>query len=114
MSATYLLDKLIEEKKLQREKLRQDMISRTKEALRKLAEFVSFDQAYLFGSLASPYKFFEESDIDIGFIGLKDEEFFTAAAFLSQELGRDVDLIQLEKSRLKKSLKKGLLWKKPG
>jgi hypothetical protein len=108
-STTYLLDEIIRAKKEKREVLRMEQIKKVLAALDKLAEQLSFTEAYLFGSLVKPYAFYPESDIDIGFTGLKDADFFKAMAFLSSELGREVDVIQMEGHRLTpKILKEGL------
>lgn len=113
MSTTYLLDKFLKEKRSQREKVRREMIKKVNVALKKLASQIPFDEAYLFGTITRPYRFLENSDIDIAFLGLKDENYFTASAFLSRELSRDVDIIQLEKHRLKeKIVKQGIKWKR--
>jgi hypothetical protein len=40
----------------------------------------------------------------MGFLGLADEDFFYAMAFLSREIGRDVDLIQLESHPLRNKI----------
>ncbi|GAB6274715.1 MAG: hypothetical protein STSR0004_15800 [Peptococcaceae bacterium] len=108
-STTYLLDEVIKEKEEKREALRVAQIKKVLEALDKLAEQLSFKEAYLFGSLVKPYAFYPESDIDIGFTDLKDADFFKAMAFLSSELGREVDVIQMEGHRLTpKIFKEGL------
>jgi len=51
--------------------------------------------------------------VDVAFVGLRDEDFFTAMAFLSQELETDVDVVQLEASPLREKIRKeGIpIWK---
>ncbi len=74
---------------------------------------ISFEQAYIFGSLAKPYRFFKDSDVDVAFLGLRDEDFFQAIAFLSRELDANVDVIQLEDHTLRdKVMREGIKWKK--
>lgn len=114
MSTTFLLDKILREKKEKRETARIEILEKVKGALYELSKTISFDKAYIFGSLIKSGHFFENSDIDIGFICLKDEDFFKASAFLSRSLKRNVDIIQLERHRLKtKIMREGFLWTKP-
>jgi len=111
--STYILDSVLEKKKLQREELRLKTIARIKATLEKLSQKIFFKEAYIFGSLIKSHKFTRNSDIDIGFVGLKDEEFFRALAILSGELEIDVDIIQLESHRFKdKIMREGIKWTK--
>lgn len=108
---TYLLEETVSAKKEKREKLRVAQIKKVLIVLDKLAEQVNFKKAYLFGSLVKPYAFYPDSDIDIGFTGLRDADFFKTIAFLSSELDRDVDVIQMEEHRLKnKIVREGIKW----
>lgn len=104
--STYLLDEVIERERDDCEKLRFYLIEKLFDILRKLQLEISFKEAYLFGSIAKPFKFSKYSDIDIGFIGLMDGDFFRAMSFISREIGRDVDVVQLEEHRLAKKIKK--------
>lgn len=109
--STQLLDEALESEKIKREELRLQLIERLFGALHKLHRTIAFHEAYLFGSITRPYKFSKDSDIDIGFTGLKDEDFFKAMAFISGELGRDVDVVQLERHRFAEKIKKeGIKW----
>ncbi len=111
MSQTYLLDKVLQRKSIERERLRLASIEKAKKILKEMSKSISFEKAYLFGTITKPYRFSEESDIDIAFVGLKDEDFFSALAYLSRNLGRDVDILQLEKHRLReKIIKEGIVW----
>ena len=74
---------------------------------------VDFKEAYLFGSITKPFRFSEKSDIDIGFLGLSDRDFFKAMSIISKKTGFDVDLVQLEGHRLKeKIVREGTKWKR--
>jgi predicted nucleotidyltransferase len=109
--STYLLDEVVERKRKDREKFRLHLIEKLFDTLRKLRVEVSFHEAYLFGSISRPYKFSGTSDIDIGFTGLKAEDFFKAMSFISREIGRDVDVVQLEGHRLAEKIKRdGIKW----
>ncbi len=108
---TDLLDKTIEQRRKVQEELRLQLIEKVCKVLDKLAMEIPFEEAYLFGSILKPGKFIKDSDIDIGFIGLKDIDFFRAMSFISSELGVDVDIVQLEGHRLADKVKKeGLKW----
>lgn len=111
MSTTYLLDKFIQYKKIQREELRLTTIDKVKGILKEMLGSIPFKEAYFFGTITKPYRFFEESDVDIAFIGLMDEDFFKASAYLSSRLGKDVDIVQLEDHRWRdKIIKEGIRW----
>lgn len=109
-----LVREALEEKKKIREVARKKMVMEVFKALERLSEQVRFDEAFVFGSLTQPYTFGNHSDIDIGFVNLQDDTFFFTIAFLSGQLGRDVDVVQLETAgRIRtKILKEGLRWTK--
>jgi len=116
--STHLLDEAIAKKKADDEKARLQYLEKVFAALCKLSKEIDFKEAYIFGSLAKPFSFSPGaggfggcSDIDIGFAGLRDEDFFKAAAFLSSELEIDVDVVQLEGHRLEEKIKReGIKW----
>ena len=104
--STYLLDEAVVREKEERENLRLDVLKKLNYIIGRLYIEVPFDEAYIFGSVTKPYEFSENSDADIGFLGLKDEYFFKTMAFISREINRNVDVIQLERSRFAKEIKK--------
>ena len=109
--STALLDLILEQEKKEREELRLQLLEKLFNTLDKLHCEIPFEEAYLFGSIIKPYKFQKDSDVDIGFIGLKDEHFFKAMSFISSEISRDVDVVQLEGHRLAGKIKKdGIKW----
>ena len=108
MTTMPLLADYRRKKKLQCEVLRKDIIVKIQAAVSELEKTVPFKEAYIFGSVLTPY-FSEDSDIDIAFTGLKDNDFFKTMRLLSEYTGRDIDIIQLESHRLKdKILKEGV------
>jgi predicted nucleotidyltransferase len=110
---TSLLDKAIEEKKKKQEELRVQLLAKMKRVLDALSDEVPFEEAYIFGSVTKPHKFYKNSDIDVGFVGLKDEYFFKVMSYISGEMGFDVDVIQLEGNRLSDKIKReGIRWKR--
>jgi len=111
--STEILDRVMAQERTKREQKRLKMLEAVFDALEKLSREISFEEAYIFGSLASPYLYFENSDIDIAFLGLKDEDFFHAMAFLFRELGAEVDVLQLESCAWReKIMREGIKWKK--
>jgi predicted nucleotidyltransferase len=71
-------------------------------------------QAYLFGSLLRPYHFGEHSDVDLAIETLEAENFFRAMAALSEDLGREVDLVELRKCPFAERIRQtGQLWTSP-
>ena len=111
-----VLERALKKKREEREKSRRKRMTEVHKALDKLSREISFGEAIVFGSLTEKGQFTDESDIDIAFAGLADEDFFRAQAFLSRELGCEVDVVQLEKSgRLKKKIREeGVPWIKRG
>lgn len=108
MQKTALLDVYRKTKKQKAEIIRNEMLKKIHGALFELSKKIYFKNVYVFGSILKPY-FSDESDIDIAFEGLKDKDFFKAMAFLSDYIGRDVDVVQLEEHRLRdKIIKEGL------
>lgn len=105
---TTILDEYREKRRKEAESIRTQMLAKVRAAVLELSNEVSFKEAYVFGSILRP-SFSEDSDIDIAFVGLKDEDFFKTMAFLSGRLGRNVDLVQLEGHRLwERIIKEGI------
>ena len=100
---TDILDEFIKKDRLRREGLRKKAIAETRRALMMLSGHIKFKKAYLFGSILTD-NFRETSDIDIAFEGLSDRDLVRAMAMLSECLKRDVDIIQLEDSRLREKV----------
>jgi predicted nucleotidyltransferase len=110
---TTILDEAIEKSRENQENKRQKIIEIITHVLDDLSEDVDFKEAYLFGSITKPFRFSENSDIDIGFIGLSDRDLFKAMSVISEKTGFDVDVVQLEGHRLKeKIMREGAKWKK--
>jgi predicted nucleotidyltransferase len=109
----FLLDEVIEKNRKRQEELRLWVIEKILSAIDKLSEEIAFKEAYLFGSVTKPFRFSERSDIDIGFIGLDSRGFFKAMSYISNEAGRDVDIVQLENHRLAAKITKGgIRWRR--
>ena len=89
------------------------MINKILNALPELSEKYGFEQASLFGSLIRKGRFTKKSDIDIAVSGLPNEVYFKLLCELAEFLGREVDLVEIERLRFsEKILKGGIVWKK--
>jgi hypothetical protein len=94
------------------QKLREKLLSDIDEALLELSKLIPFQEAYIFGSITRPHGFLPDSDVDMAFYGLRNEDFFKAISFLSRRLEKDVDVVQLEGHRLEEKIKsQGIRWK---
>ncbi len=111
--STHILDRALARRRERREHQRQERVTAALHALEELSREIPFEEAYLFGSLTQGGRFHKGSDIDMAFVGLRDEDFFKAAAWLSRKLGTDVDLVQLEGHPLREQiLREGIRWRK--
>lgn len=111
--STKLVDEAINRKRNEDEERRLQCIERLFDILERLSKKVFFNEAYIFGSLTKPHRFSKYSDIDIGFIGLHDVDFIKTISFISNKIGLEVDVVQLEGHRLaKKIMREGIRWAK--
>jgi predicted nucleotidyltransferase len=112
--STHILDEALRKKKILSEKRRKKYLAATFKALDEFSERIHFKKAYIFGSILKRYRFGKNSDIDIGFIGLKSADAINATAYLSAEVGANIDVVQLEGCRRlrDKIIKEGVEWKK--
>lgn len=113
MYSTSLLDEVIEKRKVEQEHQRLLMVERIFSIINRLSGEIAFEEAYLFGSVTKPFRFSERSDIDAGFVGLKNSHFFKMMSMLSEATGHDVDIVQLEDHRLADKIKReGIRWRR--
>ncbi len=99
----------------ERERFRKGFVENVFSALERLSEEVTFEEAYIFGSITKPYQFGESSDVDIAFKGLDSDRLFFTIGFLDRELGRDVNVAPIENIHFReKIIKEGIRWKKVG
>jgi predicted nucleotidyltransferase len=106
-----LLNVVQRARRIKRQAQREAVLKHMWELLPRLAARIQFEEAYVFGSVLNSKRFQEDSDVDVAFVGLQDEDFFPTMAWLSRELGREVDVIQLEGHRLSDKIRKeGLRW----
>ena len=78
-----------------------------------LSRKYGFQSAYLFGSLTKAGRFRDDSDVDVAIAGLKNDKYFAFIAELSERLGREVDVVQIERHRFRKQIEEsGIKWEK--
>ncbi len=93
--------------------MRKQLLQHLLRSLPQLAARYGFARVYVFGSLTKRGRFRKTSDVDVAVEGLTDEKYFTFMSELSELLGREVDVVQIEKHRLKnRILEIGLEWKR--
>lgn len=107
---TSILDAALARRRAELEAKREETLA---EALRLLAEIgprFGVEEAYLFGSVVTPGRYVEDSDVDLAVI-LPGEQFFPFAAEYSARLGRDVDVIPLEQIHFADKIRReGIRW----
>lgn len=98
-------------KEEEREKLRCAVLARLDEALKVLSAKYSWDEIFIFGSVARKGTFHDRSDVDIGIEGLDPLQHYAFVGELSGLLERDVDVVLLEECGFAERIKeKGLKW----
>ena len=106
---TSLLDRALDQTRARREKLRGDTLACLRRTLASMP--VSYSAVYPFGSVLQPGRFREDSDVDLAFEGLSDEDYFRAKRYLENTLRRPIDVLQLEEHRLRDVIRrKGVRW----
>ena len=110
---TELLDRAIAKRRHNQEQKRQEILAQVINWLETVGSQQGIERAYIFGSLTRPGDFTEASDVDIAISGELPEEFCTLMSLLSTTLGREVDLISLEKCHFSDRIRdRGILWTK--
>lgn len=94
---TSILDAALAQQRAERELERQQLLVRVLRLLDERAVAFGIQEAYVFGSLTIPYRFSPQSDVDIGVEQIEPTKFIEAMAEFSLVLGRDVDLVELDK-----------------
>ena len=108
---TSLLDKSLARRRAAREATRQAMLAAVVRLLGELSPRYGFRRAYIFGSVTQPGHFTEQSDVDIAVEPMEPAHFFAAMSALAEALGREVDLVELNKCHFAHRIReRGIEW----
>ena len=95
----------------QMEQTRLSTIDAINKALNHLEERYTWDDAYIFGSVASAGRYRVTSDVDIALSGLDTLDYFAFIGAISELLNKRVDVVRLEECRFSRSIiSKGIKW----
>ena len=93
------------------EQHRLDTVHEIDRALKKLIKRYSWDEAFIFGSVAKTGKYHTGSDVDIALSGLNKFDYYAFVGDISKLLNKRVDVVLLEECRFSKSIiEKGIKW----
>jgi len=108
---TFKLDQILGDRRLENEKERQTLLQQVMQWLDDHGLQYGIHTAYIFGSLSQPYRFHQHSDIDLAVEQINAADFFAVISFISQAMGRDVDIIELKKCHFGDRIKQtGIQW----
>ncbi len=108
---TSVLDAALARRRAENEQKRQALLAEVLHLLEQLGPVYGIQQAYVFGSLATPGRFDPQSDIDIAVEQIDPDRFFEVIGKFSFALGRQLDLIELEKCHFADKIRrKGIRW----
>ncbi len=110
---TSILDAALTQRRAQNEQERQALLARVLHLLDELGPGYGIHRAYVFGSLTRPGRFRPDSDVDIAVEQIDPTRFFEAMSELWNSLGREVDLVELDKCHFAQRIREvGILWEK--
>lgn len=110
---TSVLDAALARRRAACERERQALLAKVLRLLDELAPQYDIQQAYIFGSLVTPGRFGPDSDVDIAVEQIDPVRFFEAMGKFSASLGREVDLVELDKCHFAHRIReRGILWEK--
>lgn len=108
---TYLLDERLANRQDTLEHEQQAVLHQVIQWLEAVESQYNIHHAYLFGSLTRPGHFNETSDVDIAVEQISPENFFTVVSLLAEAVGREIDLIVLDKCHFAHRIyQTGILW----
>ena len=108
---TSLLDTALKERQAANEGERQMVLSKVLALLTELAPTYDIQQAYVFGSVATPGRFGPASDVDIAVEQINPARFFEAMSQFSYSLKREIDLVELDKCHFADKIRReGIRW----
>lgn len=108
---TSKLDEILCDRSLQNERERQALLQKILEWLDKNGLQYGIQTAYIFGSLTQPQRFHQNSDIDIAVEQINPDDFFAVIGFISETMGRDVDIVELRRCHFGDRIRQtGIQW----
>jgi predicted nucleotidyltransferase len=111
---TSVLDAALAQRQAKNEQERQAVLTRVLRLLDEIGPAYGIQQAYVFGSLTKRHRFRLNSDVDIAVEQINPERFFEAMSKLSTYLGREVDLVELNKCHFADKIRReGVMWTPP-
>jgi predicted nucleotidyltransferase len=109
---TPILDRALATRRQQNEQQRLATCDRVIAWLDGAGQRYGITRAYLFGSLTKPYRFTARSDVDVAVEAIDSESFFQAMSELSEQVGREVDLVELSKCPFADRIRQqGIVWR---
>lgn len=110
---TSILDEALARRKARNETERQRVLAKTLRLLDELGPTYKIERAYVFGSTVKPGRFHADSDVDIAVEQIDPRRFFEAMSEFFNRLGREVDLVELDKCHFAHRIRQtGILWEK--
>lgn len=108
---THLLDEALARRRIVLERERQAALASVLRLLEELGPRYGIRRAYIFGSITRPGHFTEASDVDIAVEPMGPEHFFAAMSAFALALGREVDLVELDKCHFAYRIReRGIEW----
>ena len=97
MFATTELDAYIDKKGVRLEAQRRELLLSVRQAIQELGREFPMQEAFVFGSLAHEGRYHDDSDIDVA-VSIAPKHFFRLKSRLERDLGRSVDLVDLQEA----------------
>jgi len=104
---TDVLDAAIARRRAKYEAQRLATVATVRQWLAARAEYYGIQTAYLFGSMIRPGGFTPDSDVDVAVEQINPARFFEAMGELSEQVEREVDLVELGKCPFAHRIREG-------
>lgn len=110
---TCLLDEALARRRAIMERTRRAVLAELVRLLGEWGPRYGIRHAYIFGSITRPGHFTEDSDVDIAVERMVPEDYFLAMSAFASALGREVDLIELDRCHFAHRIReRGIKWTK--
>jgi predicted nucleotidyltransferase len=111
---TPLLDQALRAQAERRERDRQHALQQTLAWLDQHGRAYGIAEAYIFGSVLRSGQFQAGSDVDVAVVQIDSRRYFEAIGVLAAWVGREVDIIELQKCPFRHRIQEyGLRWTAP-